>query len=94
MGDIFFHEGSHFGTTPARRDTVRLCERPARQHFCGPECLNPGGGGQTARPEEIPPSLVSWPLSSQGVLGTKRGMIRGGGSHLELHKLFQVYLIL
>lgn len=78
MGDIFFHESSHFGTTPARRDTVRLCERPARQHFCGPECLNPGGGGQTARPEEIPPSLVSWPLSSQGVLGTKRGMIRGG----------------
>lgn len=40
-----------------------------------------GGGGQTVRPEEIPPSLVSWPHSSQGVLhGTERGVMLKDGN--------------
>lgn len=66
-----FSEETRFGTTPAETDTVRLCARPGAELLCGLGCWSPGGRGQTVRPEEIPPSLVSWPLSAQGVAGNK-----------------------
>lgn len=36
--DTFFQGETHFGTTPAGKDTVRLCARPARQLLCGRAC--------------------------------------------------------
>ena len=83
-GNAFWHSP---GTD---RHCASLCAA-ARQLLCGQHCWSPGGRGQTVRPEDIPPSLVSWPLSAaQGVWGTKRGMPLKLSHNADFHATFKM----
>lgn len=74
-GDTHFFRGNVFWHNTGDRHCASLCAAGAAAPLRSGLCWSLGGSGQTVRRGEIPPSLVSLPLSAQWMLETKHMML-------------------